>query len=104
MCDIATDMPEVVRDGPMGVLAMESGLCGLEETACKLLSCLSFLSSSASNCAHSHWISFERCLLSCKDLMTPDGCLRKCGDTIGHDQAQHKERLEHSPASRGFAQ
>lgn len=50
MCDIVIDMPEVVRDGPIGVLDMDRGLSGLGATGCKLPKCLAFLSSSASNC------------------------------------------------------
>ena len=51
MCDSAADMPEVVRDGPNGVLDRESGLSGLGDAACRPFRCTASLPSTASNCS-----------------------------------------------------
>ena len=67
MCDIAIDMPEVVRDGPIGVLATERGLSGLGDTCCEVLKCAVFLSSSASNCGSTGLgISMQTVILAVK--------------------------------------
>lgn len=54
MCDSAADMPEVVREGPIGVLDSDSGLSGLGDAACRPLRCRASLPSTASNCSHAH--------------------------------------------------
>ena len=78
MCDIVIDMPEVVRDGPIGVLDMDRGLSGLGATGCKVPKCLTFLSSSASNCRSMDPQSASRLLsLLLRYVSLSEGCSHK---------------------------